>query len=92
MTTLAEKIETSVVFMKGKKTNLKYTITYTKKAGNNQQIGGQVQNGGGNNNNRGGGRLPFFLKCEDCQINNKFCTHCSKCGELGHKRQNCTKN
>ena len=42
--------------------------------------------------NSGGYRLPFFLKCEDCQRNGNFCTHCSNCGEDDHKRRDCPKN
>ena len=47
--------------------------------------GRQANNGA----NRGGQR---FIKCEDCERDGKFCTHCRKCKEEGHKAYQCTKN
>ena len=38
---------------------------------------------------RGGKR---FVKCDDCERERKFCTHCRKCKEEGHKAYQCTKN
>ena len=30
------------------------------------------------------------IKCDNCEANRvRFCRHCSKCGEEGHKRRNC---
>ena len=55
--------------------------------GGNSGVGG---NGGNSGNNKK--KHPFFLKCEYCQINGKYCTHCSTCGESGHKRHQCPKN
>ncbi len=46
--------------------------------------------GGGNENQRrgpGGGYR--FIKCEDCEENRLFCTHCSICGQGDHKRNVC---
>ena len=60
-------------------------------------------NGGGNQQGRSGGmdqRCPGdrgispwrpFVKCTECQKTNAFCTHCTNCGETGHKRFNCPK-
>ena len=42
--------------------------------------------GGGN---RGKGK---FAKCESCERDGKFCTHCNKCGKEGHKRKDCPGN
>ena len=42
--------------------------------------------GGGN---RGKGK---FAKCAACDRDGKFCTHCNKCGEEGHKRKDCPGN
>ena len=47
--------------------------------------GRQANNGA----NRGGQR---FVKCDDCERDGKFCTHCRKCKEEGHKAYQCTKN
>ena len=44
------------------------------------------------NGRTGGARRTKFPKCEDCEREKKFCTHCSKCGESGHKYKDCTKN
>ena len=33
-----------------------------------------------------------FPRCSACQPDKKFCTHCAKCGESGHKRKDCPKN
>ena len=52
---------------------------------NNQNYGNQNQNQKNNNNFK-------FLKCKECDKNKKFCTHCSLCGEGGHKRKDCEKN
>ena len=43
------------------------------------------------NGGSGSGRRNV-IKCEDCERNKKFCTHCSKCGESGHKFKECPKN
>ena len=49
-------------------------------------------------NNRGGGDRRRtdryrFIKCEDCEAKGLYCTHCSICGQSGHKRNACpTKN
>ena len=60
-------------------------------------------NGGGNQQGRSGGMdqqcpgdrgiSPWrpFVKCTECQKTNAFCTHCTNCGETGHKRFNCPK-
>ncbi len=45
-----------------------------------------------NNNFRGGGRRRFTMKCAKCEEEGIYCTHCSKCGETGHKKAACTKN
>jgi hypothetical protein len=44
--------------------------------------------GGGNRNVQ----WKFPLKCKMCEAAKAFCTHCSNCGEGGHKRKDCTKN
>ncbi len=47
------------------------------------------QDKGGNK----GGKKPFhFTKCAPCEKDKLFCTHCSICGEGGHKRHACPKN
>jgi hypothetical protein len=64
----------------------------------------QLTVGGGGNQQGGSGRMdrlcpadrgisPWkpFVKCTECQKTNAFCTHCTNCGETGHKRFNCTK-
>ena len=33
-----------------------------------------------------------FVKCEACEREKKWCNHCNKCGESGHKRKDCPKN
>ena len=33
-----------------------------------------------------------YIKCEACEKDGKWCTHCSKCGEGDHKRKDCQKN
>ena len=30
-----------------------------------------------------------FVKCEECQKNKRFCTHCRNCGKKGHKEYYC---
>jgi hypothetical protein len=30
-----------------------------------------------------------FVKCETCETEKKWCTHCNNCGEGGHKRRDC---
>ena len=34
------------------------------------------------------GKKPF-IKCEECQQNDRFCTHCRNCGKKGHKEYYC---
>ena len=41
------------------------------------------------NRGTGSARRNRFPKCKDCERDNKFCTHCSKCGEAGHKNKDC---
>jgi hypothetical protein len=38
-----------------------------------------------------GGARRKFPKCEKCEVEKKFCTHCSNCGESGHKNKDCLK-
>ena len=33
-----------------------------------------------------------FIKCDKCEQEKKWCTHCNKCGKSDHRRKNCTKN
>ena len=33
-----------------------------------------------------------FIKCKACEDAHVYCTHCSLCGESGHKRRTCPKN
>jgi hypothetical protein len=42
--------------------------------------------------NRDGGNKRKFVKCQNCEQQKLFCTHCAKCGESGHKQRDCTKN
>ena len=30
-----------------------------------------------------------FIKCDNCEREKKWCTHCNNCGEGGHKRKDC---
>ena len=49
-----------------------------------------MKKGGGNT---GGKKVNFkFNKCAPCEKDKLYCTHCSKCGEGGHKRHACPKN
>ena len=48
-----------------------------------------VKSGAGGGGNRGRGT---FAKCENCERERKFCTHCNKCGNEGHKRKECPEN
>ena len=42
---------------------------------------------------KGGGKgKGKFAKCESCEREGKFCTHCNKCGKEGHKRKDCSEN
>ena len=34
----------------------------------------------------------FPMKCKMCEAAKAFCTHCTNCGDGGHKRKDCTKN
>ena len=35
----------------------------------------------------------FDFRCEEClKANKRFCSHCNKCGDGGHKRKDCPKN
>lgn len=39
---------------------------------------------------QGGKKPPFrFIKCTNCERDGKKCFHCTTCGKLGHKRDNC---
>ena len=46
------------------------------------------QSGGGSGN----GQWKFPMKCKMCEAAKAFCTHCTNCGDGGHKRKDCTKN
>ena len=51
------------------------------------KLTGQLQAGGG------GQRGPFRKMCEPCTTAKRFsCKHCWKCGQEGHKSQECTSN
>jgi hypothetical protein len=44
---------------------------------------------------RGGNRAPSkfkFKKCDDCERDRKFCRHCWKCKQEGHKSSECSEN
>ena len=35
-------------------------------------------------------KKPFkFIKCAPCEKEGRYCKHCSLCGKMGHKRQDC---
>ena len=64
-----------------------------------ENIQKQLSNNNDNNNNntegnRNGARKGKFkfIKCANCEEKRAFCTHCSNCGEGGHKRHDCPKN
>ena len=61
-----------------------------------QQLKRQMtsSNGGAaeNDQNRGYRQKRKFVKCAKCEQANAFCTHCSVCGDGGHKRNECEKN
>ena len=54
---------------------------------NNVPNGGAGRAGGA----AGGGRRNnnFFVKCSDCARTRAYCTHCTICGSVGHKRAQC---
>ena len=60
--------------------------TYEKKL---EAIEKAAWTGGKGGGNRGKGK---FAKCEACDRDGKFCTHCNKCGKEGHKRKDCQEN
>ena len=51
--------------------------------------GGQ---GGALGGSKGGPPRKWFRKCDNCEKEKKFCNHCRKCGEEGHKEAKCEKN
>ena len=59
--------------------------TYEKKLEDIEKAAWTGKGGG----NRGKGK---FAKCEACERDRKFCTHCNKCGKEGHKRKECPEN
>ena len=55
--------------------------------------GGGAGGSGGRSNAGGRNQGDFrFPKCAACERTNAFCTHCSRCGDPGHKRRECTLN
>ena len=75
---LAAKVD-ELAKMRGEMDELKRKIDNNK----------EERSGDGQNQYRGGRR---FIKCQACEQSNAFCTHCSKCGEGDHKRNQCPKN
>ena len=51
------------------------------------------RNGNRDGGNQRGAQGYRFVKCEECEEKRLYCTHCSICGQGGHKRVTCpTKN
>ena len=46
---------------------------------------------GGRSNGGGNGDGYRFIKCQACTESRAYCTHCSICGDGGHKRRDCTR-
>ena len=50
--------------------------------------GGKSNDGEENERRPARGKKPF-VKCDECQENKRFCTHCRNCGKKGHKEYYC---
>ena len=60
-----------------------------------QKVESSSDDGAGNASGGGGDSRRSrrkYCKCQSCEERGVYCTHCSKCGESGHKRKDCTKN
>ena len=47
----------------------------------------KINNTGDKNNNKY--KNKNFIKCDNCEREKKYCTHCHNCGEGGHKAKDC---
>ena len=47
---------------------------------------------GGDSQRYGGSSKFKFKKCDDCERDKKFCKHCRKCKQEGHKFADCPEN
>ena len=48
--------------------------------------------GPGSGQNNSNSVVNRYIKCKACEDAHVYCTHCSLCGESGHKRRTCPKN